>query len=53
MTTIACFSCHGNLAGTVPGTSGTYVGQAYTGGLADGTGLPDVPPAQPQVHNHS
>jgi len=36
MSTIACFSCHGNLAGTAPGTSGTYVGQATrTGWLTE------------------
>lgn len=33
---IVCSSCHGNLAGTVPGTSGTYVGQATrTGWLTE------------------
>jgi len=36
MSPIACASCHGNLAGTVPGTSGTYVGQATrTGWLTE------------------
>jgi hypothetical protein len=36
MSPIACFSCHGNLAGTAPGTSGTYVGQASrTGWLTE------------------
>jgi len=29
---IACSACHGNLAGTVPGTNGTYVGQAGRAG---------------------
>ena len=46
MNTIACFSCHGNLAGTAPGTSGTYVGQATrTGWLTE--------PACQMCHQHS